>query len=366
MAVLSAEQEMLRDSAVGWARERAPLKALRSVRTTYADTGHDPALYAEMAEMGWTGVVVPEDFGGFAFGYQSFGLVLEQLGRTLAVSPLLSSALVATSALVMGGSDAQKRRWLPGIVDGSIIGTIALEEGARHGDGWRLSGTKRPVLDGLAATLMVVVARTSGERGEHDGITLFLCPAATPGITRTPLRQIDSRGDAIVTLDGVELGPDAVLGEVDQGFALLERVLDRARGAMASEMLGASVQAFETTVDYLKTRVQFGAPIGSFQALQHRAADMVAEIELTRSAVEAALAAIDADGDDVPALASLAKALAGRTMRSVAREMVQMHGGIGMTDEHDAGLYLKRAHAADVAYGNAAYHRERYGLLAGY
>jgi alkylation response protein AidB-like acyl-CoA dehydrogenase len=236
----------------------------------------------------------------------------------------------------------------------------------RTAEGWTLSGTKRAVLDGVAATLFVVVARTSGKPGERDGLTLFLCPADAPGLSRAALRQIDSRGDAIVTFDGVTLGEDAVLGPVGGGHGLLEHVLDRGRAALAAEMLGASLQAFETTIDYLKIRVQFDQPIGSFQALQHRAADMVGHIELTRSAVEAALAAIDADSEDVPALASLAKAMAGKTMRAVAREMVQMHGGIGMTDEHDAGLYLKRAQAADVTFGNVAFHRERYARLAGF
>lgn len=375
---LNDEQVMLKDAARSWVRERAPVSAVRQVRTTHAPAGHDPGLYRDMADLGWTGILVPEDLGGFAFGYRSMGVVIEELGRTLAISPLVSSAVVAASAIVLGGSDVQKAQWLPGIAAGTTIGTLAIEELPRHAPeqtmlkaapadgGWTLSGTKRAVVDGVAATLFIVVARTAGERGDRAGLTLFLCPADAAGVTRTPLRQIDSRGDAHVDFQDVRLDQGAVLGAVGEGFGLLDRILDRGRAALAAEMLGAAQQAFETTVDYLKTRVQFGQPIGSFQALQHRAADMVGQIELTRSAVEAALDAIDADDDEVPSLASLAKMMAGKTLRAVAREMVQMHGGIGMTDEHDAGLYLKRAQAADVTFGNAAFHRERYANLAGF
>jgi alkylation response protein AidB-like acyl-CoA dehydrogenase len=219
------------------------------------------------------------------------------------------------------------------------------------------------VFEGMAAGQFIVVARTSGAPGDANGISLFLCPADASGISRTALRQIDSRGAAIVELRDVVLPADALLGEVDNGLSLLDKVLDRSRAVLAAEMLGSTLQAFEVTIDYLKTRVQFGKPIGAFQALAHRATDMLGEIELTRSAVHAALQAIDEDSAEVPVLASLAKAMAGKTMRHIAREMVQMHGGIGMTDEHDAGLYLKRAQAADVAYGNAAFHRERYAAL---
>jgi alkylation response protein AidB-like acyl-CoA dehydrogenase len=218
----------------------------------------------------------------------------------------------------------------------------------------------------MAAGLFVVAARTSGAPGEAVGITLFLVSGDAAGLVRKPLDQIDARRPAALTFDGVMVDDAAVLGEVDGGAPLLDAVLDRARAGLAAELLGLAEQAFETTTEYLKTRVQFGQVIGSFQALQHRAAEMFAELQLTRSAVEAAFVAIDEGSPDLPALASLAKALAGNTAKLIANQMIQLHGGIGMTHEHDAGLYVKRALVAGHYYGNAAFHRERWGRLQGY
>ncbi len=376
--MLNEEQSMLRDMAAEWVRDRVPVGVARRLHEGARDAGFDRDAYAEMAAMGWCGIIVPEEQGGSDFGYRSLGLILEELGRTLAPSPLLSSALAMACAVRIGGSDEQKARWLPGIADGSVIGTLAVDEGARHapaetalkavatGGGWRLDGVKRPVQDGIIADVAVVPARTSGQPGDMDGLTLFLVETSAPGLACHALDQIDARRPAVYRLDGVEVGADMVLGKPGEGGALLEAVLDRARIGMAAEMLGMAAQAFETTVDYLKTRVQFGRLIGSFQALQHRAAEMFAEIELTRSAVAIALMAIDDESPDLPKLASLAKAMAGDTLRRASNEMVQMHGGIGMTHEHDAGLYLKRARVADQCYGNSAFHRERWGRLNGY
>ncbi len=378
MAVLTEEQSMLRDSARDWVREKAPVTAFRKLRDGAAPLGYDPAAFAEMAAMGWAGVVIPEAYGGSDFGYLSLGLVLEEMGRTLAASPLIASSLAAASALVLGGTDAQKQAWLPRIAAGEAVATLAVDEGARHdplqtglsaapaGGGFSLTGSKTFVLEGMAADLFIVAARTSGARGEADGITLFLVPADARGVTREKRTLADARGYAAVSFDGVDVGAKAVLGAVDQGYPLLERVLDRARAGLAAEMLGMAVQAFETTLDYLKTRVQFGQTIGSFQALQHRAAKMFTELELTRSCVEAALSAIDAESPDTPQAVALAKAAAGDTLHLVSREMVQMHGGIGMTDAHDAGLYLKRARALETTFGSTAWHRDRWGRMAGY
>ncbi|MDB5448522.1 MAG: acyl-CoA dehydrogenase [Phenylobacterium sp.] len=368
---------MLADAARSWVRERAPVSALRKLRSQHAELGYDPDLYAEMVAMGWTGMIVPEAYSGHEFGFQGMGLLAEALGRNLAPSPLIASAVTAASALLLGGTQAQKAQWLPRLVDGSSIGTLALEEAARHqpagvaltasrsGDGWRLDGWKRPVEFGMAADLFVVAARTSGRPGEAAGVSLFLCEASSEGVERHPLTQIDARGDAAVRFQSVALSRAQLLGAVDEGLGLLDQVLDRTRAVLAAEMLGSLQEAFERTVDYLKIRKQFGRHIGSFQALQHRAADLLGEIELVRSAVYAALAALDSGSEDVALLVSSAKALAGRTFGHVAREMIQMHGGIGMTDEHDAGLYLKRAHAADISAGNVAFHRERFGKLLG-
>ncbi|MFO0541655.1 MAG: acyl-CoA dehydrogenase family protein, partial [Phenylobacterium sp.] len=293
-------------------------------------------------------------------------------------SPLIASGVGAASALVLGGSDAQKSEWLPKIADGTVVGALAVDEGPHHapekvalaatksGAGYSLSGTKTFVIEGLAAHLLVVSARTSGKPGDKDGITLFLVPADAKGVSRKRLALADSRGAANITFDKVEVGADAVLGAADKGWDVLEKTLDRVRAALAAEMLGAANQAFETTLDYLKVRVQFGQVIGSFQALQHRAAKMFTDLELARSAVEAALQAIDADSPDVPELVSLSKAKMGDVFHLVSNEMVQMHGGIGMTDAHDSGFYLKRARAAEAAFGSQSYHRDRYARINGY
>ena len=375
MAVLSEEQSMLRDSARTWTQEKSPVTAFRKMRDSNAPLGYDPAAFAEMAEMGWTGVIIPEAYGGSEFGYLSLGLILEETGRTLTASPLLSSALAAASAIILGGSEAQKGEYLPAIASGELVATLAVDEGAHHapektalaatksGAGYTLTGAKTFVLEGMAAGLFVVSARTSGKPGETDGISLFLVKADGKGVSRKALKLADSRGAANVSFDGT---PAELLGEEGKGWPLLEKTLDRARAGLAAEMLGAALQAFEVTLDYLKVRVQFGQVIGSFQALQHRAAKMFTDLELSRSCVEAALQAIDDDSAEVPELVSLAKAKMGDTLHLVSNEMVQMHGGIGMTDAHDAGLYLKRARAAEASYGGQAYHRDRYARINGY
>jgi alkylation response protein AidB-like acyl-CoA dehydrogenase len=362
MAVLSEEQSMLRDAAKSWVQEKSPVTAFRKMRDSGAELGYDVAAWNEMAEMGWAGVIVPEEYGGSNFGYLSLGLILEELGRTLTASPLLSSGLAAASALILGGSEAQKSTWLPKIAEGTVVGALAVDEGAHHNpekvattfSGGKITGKKTFVLEGMAAGIIIVSGKGP------DGIGLYLVKGDAKGVTRHRLSLADSRGAANIDFDGAEAEP------LTGGADLLEKVLDRARAGVAAEMLGSAVQAFETTLDYLKVRVQFGQVIGSFQALQHRAAKMFTDLELSRSAVEAALAAIDADSPDTPELVSLAKAKMGDTFHLVSNEMVQMHGGIGMTDAHDAGFYLKRARAAEAAFGNQAYHRDRYARLQGY
>ena len=378
MAVLSEEQTMLRDAAKSWVGEKSPVTALRKLRDSGNADGFDRAAWNEMAEMGWAGILIPEEFGGSGLGYLTLGLVLEETGRTLTASPLVSTALTATTALLLGGTDTQKKAWLPKIAEGKAIATLAVDEGAHHapakialkamksGSGWMLSGKKTFVLDGGGADFLIVAARTSGKIAEASGITLFLVDGNAKGLSRQKLKSVDSRGAANLSFDNVEVGADAVLGSVDQGYGILEATLDRARAGLAAEMLGSATQAFETTLDYLKTRVQFGQLIGTFQSLQHRAAKMYTDLELTRSCVEAALSSIDNNSNDVPQLASLAKAKANEVCHLVSNEMVQMHGGIGMTDAHDAGLYLKRARAAEATFGSAAYHRDRYASLLEY
>ncbi len=378
MAVLTEEQSMLRDAARTWTQEKSPVSAFRRMRDSGAPLGYDPAVFAEMAEMGWTGVIIPEAYGGSDFGYLSLGLILEETGRTLTASPILATALAAASALILGGTEAQKSAWLPKIAAGETVGTLAIDEGPHHrpekvalkatrsGAGYTLSGSKTFVLEGMAADLLIVSARTSGGETDPKGISLFLVPGDAQGVNRKALKLADSRGAANISFDNVVVGADALLGAEGEGYALLEKVLDRARAGLAAEMLGSAVQAFETTLDYLKTRVQFGQVIGSFQALQHRAAKMFTDLELARSCVEAALSAIDNDSPEVAELVALAKTKVGDTLHLVSNEMVQMHGGIGMTDAHDAGLYLKRARATEATFGNQAYHRDRYARMQGF
>jgi alkylation response protein AidB-like acyl-CoA dehydrogenase len=378
MAVLTEEQTMLRDAAKAWVAQKSPVTAFRKLRDSGAIDGFDPAMWAEMCEMGWGGILVPESLGGSGLGYLTLGLVLEETGRTLTASPLVSTALAATTALLLAGSESQKSEWLPKFANGTAFGALAVDEGAHHapeevacaasrdGGGWKLNGKKAFVADGGAANLLVVAARTAGKPGETHGITLFLVPVNAAGVQRHRLKSVDSRGVANIAFENVTVGGESVLGPVDQGFAILDATLDRTRLGLAAEMLGAASQSFDVTLEYLKTRTQFGQVIGTFQALQHRAAKMFTELELTRSSVEAALDAIDRNANDIPALASLAKARANDTWHLVSNEMVQMHGGIGMTEAHDAGLYLKRARVAEAAYGNSSFHRDRYARLMGY
>ena len=377
MAILNEEQTMLRDAARGWVADKAPVTALRKLRDTGGwKTGYDPAAWKEMAEMGWTGVIVPEAYGGSEFGYRSLGLVLEETGRTLAASPLHATAAAAASALLLGGSDAQKEAWLGRIAAGEITAALAVDEGPHHhptsvalkaqktATGYSLTGTKRFIPDAADADLIVVAARVSGAPGDTTGIRLFLVTRGAAGLTATPLHAIDNRAHADLAFAAT---PAELLGETTgAGWDVLSATLDRATALLAAEMMGTATQAFEVILDYLKTRTQFGQLIGSFQALQHRAAKLFTELELTRSCVDAALDALDAGSKDAPALVSLAKAKANETLHLASIEMVQMHGGIGMTDAHDAGLYMKRARVAEALYGSSSYHRDRYAKLGGY
>ena len=375
---LDADLSLIRDTALDFFAKRSPVSALRKLRDDKDALGFSLPLWRQMAELGWTGFLVPEAYGGSDFGCLGLGQVLEAAGRTLAASPLLSTALIGASALALGGSEQQKQAHLPALLRGERLVALALEEGAHHapwriataakrvGGGFLLSGEKRFVLDGHVADLVILAARSAGSPGERDGITLFLVPADAAGLSRARSVMVDSRNAATIRLDGVALGEESVLGGLGAGAALLDTVLDRARAGLAAEMLGSAAEAFERTVQYLKDRKQFGVPIGSFQALKHRAAAMFSEIELARSAVIAALAALDAGAKEASALASLAKVKAGDALFLVSNEAVQMHGGIGMTDEHEIGFFLKRARVAQASFGDSAFHRDRYAALMGY
>ncbi|MEM7660721.1 MAG: acyl-CoA dehydrogenase family protein [Pseudomonadota bacterium] len=373
--LLTEDQQMLRDTALAFARDELPTTHFRALRDAGAN-GVDQETRKKLAELGFFGVIIPDEPGGEHFGLVGLGQILEAQGRTLAATPLLQTALIAASALQLSGDDALAGEWLPKIVTGEVTFALALDEGAHHAptniattateaDGnMILSGAKRFVPDAHHADMFIVVARSGGKPGDEDGLTLCLIPRDAEGVSVQTLNTLDAHGAAHVSFENATTV--AVLGDVGKGWTILDPVLDRARIGLAAEMLGSASAAFEMTLEYLQTRKQFGQLIGSFQALQHRAALMFTELELTRSAVAGALSAVDAGRDDVPALASLAKSRAGETLHLVSNETVQMHGGIGMTDEHDSGLYLKRARVAEALYGGESFHRDRYASLHGF
>ena len=377
---LTEEQALLRDSAREMIARHSPVNALRKLRDDADPLGYDSAVWRHMVEAGWSGIIVPEAYGGLDFGFVGLGVVMEECGRSLVASPLLATGVAGCSALLLGGAGAKRERCLSALVSGAETAALALEEGGHHqpagvamrarrdGGGWRLSGAKTFVLDGHSADWLIAVARTGGEPGETQGLSLFWVPAGQDGIRRERHVMVDSRNAASVAFDDVRVDADGLIGEADDGWSVLAPLLDRMRVALAAEMLGGAAETFDRTVAYLKEREQFGVKIGSFQALQHRAADMFAELELSRSAVLGALSALDddADEDGIAQLASVAKMRMNETFSLVANEAVQMHGGIGATDELDIGLFLKRCRVAMHSFGDTAWHVDRYAGLRGY
>jgi alkylation response protein AidB-like acyl-CoA dehydrogenase len=376
--VLTEEQSMLRDSARGLIGGKAPVSHLRSLRDANDATGFSRELWKAFAEMGFSGLLVPENFGGSGLGCVEAGVVMEEIGRTLMPSPFLATAVLAASLLTRGGSDAQKAAHLPKIADGSLLAALAIDEAAKHrplqiklqavrsGNGFRLSGAKAFVVDGHTADLLIVAARAGGAAGERNGLTLFLVDPKTKGITVERTAMVDSHNAARIEFDNVEVNADSVLGEVDQGGALLEGVLNIGRGAVASEMVGLSEEVFGRTVTYLKERKQFGKLIGEFQALQHRAAQLYIDIEITRAAVLKALQTLDGDFDKATAAVAVAKARAGTTATLAVQEGVQMHGGMGMTDQFDIGFFMKRARVCQELFGDSNYHADQLARMKSY
>lgn len=372
MAALTEEQSMLKDQASSWVESQLPVQKFREFRNSNSDGGFDPEAWSAMVDMGWTGILVPEAYGGSDLGYLTFGLILEQLGRQLCASPIFASAYVGATALNLGGSEAQKQHWLPKIVDGSEILTLAVDEQSRHqrdhieasavatADGYLISGEKTFVLEGMSATTLVVAAKV-----DDGSVQLFLVGAEAAGVSRRPMRTIDTRDYARLALSNVQVTADAHLGAM-VGSELYDVVLDRACAGIAMEMLGVGCCSFEMTLDYLKTRKQFGKVIGSFQALGHRAAELYSAQEMARSCAEAGVIAIDQESDDEAAMSALSKAKTGEFLFDMSNQLIQIHGGIGMTDEFDAGLYLKRARVLETTYGNQAQHRDRYARLLGF
>ena len=369
--ILNEDEVMLREAAEGFFKDKAPVTEIRRLRDNEDATGYSKELWQDMADMGFAGILIPEEHGGNDMGYRAMGLVAEEIGKNLSASPFLSTAILAATAIRKGGSDEQKAKWLPKIADGSTIMSLALDEGGKHnpsktamtaeksGNGFRLNGAKAMVVDGHVADQMIVAARTSGEPGDEDGLSLFLVDPQTDGVETERTIMADSRNAARVNFSDVEVDGDALIGSLDGGGDILDKVLDAGRAALAAELLGAGSQAFGITVDYIKERKQFGTIIGEFQALQHRASHLYSEVEVSRSAVLAALTALDAGDPNADLYVSMAKAKLGNVARLASVEGIQMHGGVGMTDEYDIGLYAKRIRVAQELFGDTNYHLEQ-------
>ncbi len=377
--VLTEEQELLQQTAREFVSKNSSLRRIRALRDTHDPLGYSRELYAEMAKLGWLGIVFPEEYGGLALGHTDLMIVLEELGRGLMPEPLLSTVLLGGMTIATAGSAAQRAALLPPLITGELLVTLAHQEprsrynplhvetrAERSGDGWQLHGTKIQVLDGSGADRLIIPARTRGDLADRAGITLFLVDTKVPGLSIERQWRIDSRNVALVRIENVHVTEAEVLGAVDAGGDTLVAAIDRATVGLCAEMLGSMTAALEMTLDYLKTRKQFGVVIGTFQALKHRAAKLYIETELARSAVMAAHKALDESNPDLPRLAALAKARCSDAFVLIGNESVQMHGGIGMTDEHDIGFFIKRARAAEMTFGDAAYHRNRFAELHGY
>jgi alkylation response protein AidB-like acyl-CoA dehydrogenase len=376
--LLTDEQAMLRDSVRGFLGEKAPVAHLRALRDGRDEIGFSRTLWREFAEMGFTGLMVPEAYGGSGLGHVEAGVVMEEIGRNLTPSPFLSTALLAASALARAGSEAQKQSLLPKIAAGTMVAALAVDEGRKHnpaaialeakrsGNGFSLSGTKAFVVDGHVADQMIVAARTGGKPGETDGLTLFLVDPKAKGLTTERTVMVDAHNAARLTFDHVQVDADAVLGEVDQGWSVLNGILNVGRAAVAAEMCGVGEAAFGVTTAYLKERRQFGKIIGTFQALQHRAAHLYSELEITRSVVLKALQSLDSDFDTAGPIVAVAKARAGKSTTLAVQEAVQMHGGMGMTDQFDVGLFMKRARVTQELFGDSAFQAAQLARAKGY
>ncbi len=371
---LNDEQTMLRDAAQQFVSEAAPVSHLRALRDAGDPTGFSRDLWKQFAEMGFTGILIPESDGGLGLGHVEAGVVLEEIGRNLSPSPFLTTAVAAVETLK---GSAQRERWFPGILAGETIAALAIDERAKHGNaiamkaersgnGFRLSGAKQFVTHGHVADLLIVAARTAGSPEDEAGVTLFAVPRDAAGLTADPQRLADSSLASRVTLDGVEVDADAVIGEVDGGRTVLNALLSAGRTGAAAEMLGVGGGAMDMTVAYLKERKQFGVPIGSFQALQHRAAHLYSELEVARAAVLKAQQLLDAGDAKADEAVSVAKAMAGLASTLAVQEGVQMHGGIGMTDEFDIGFYMKRGRVLAEMFGDANFHADQLARASGY
>ena len=376
MSLLTDDQKMLQDTAASFLADEGGIsKQLRHWRDTGCTDGYGTALWKQFGELGLTGIAIPESHGGLGLGATEAALVLEEIGRNLTPSSFLTTAVAAARAIE---GTAHAERWYPGILSGETVLTVAVDEGPDHapeqaaleakrqGNGFVLSGSKQFVVHGNSADMVLTLARTGGSPGETDGLTLFAVPKGTSGVDVESATLVDSSKAARLTFDSVALDADAVVGEVDGGWAPLSRALDAGRAGAAAELVGVAAGASAMTFDYLKQRKQFGKLIGEFQALQHRAAHLYGEIEIARAAVFKAAQLIDSGDERAGLYVSVAKAKSATVASLASREGVQMHGGIGMTDEHDIGLFMKRTAVLGGLFGDVYYHRRRVAELSGY
>ena len=358
----SEEQEELRRTVRAFLEAKSPETEVRRLMET--TEGYDPAVWQQMgAELGLQGLIIPEEHGGSGFSYVELGVVLEEMGRALLAAPFFSTVVLAGNALLHSGDEAARAEYLPRIASGEAIATLAFTEPAgkwdesgittpatRKGDGWVINGTKSFVLDGHTADLILVAARTDA------GVSLFAVDGQAPGLTRTPLSTMDmTRKQAKLEFADV---PARLVGTDGGGWGVLSTVLDLAAVGLAAEMVGGAQKVLEMSVEYAKVRVQFGRPIGSFQAIKHKCADMLLEVESAKSAAYYAMWCAAELNDELPSVASLAKAYCSEAYFHATAENIQIHGGIGFTWEHPAHLYFKRAKSSELLFGDPTYHRE--------
>jgi alkylation response protein AidB-like acyl-CoA dehydrogenase len=358
----SEEQEELRKTVRSFLEQKSPETEVRRLMET--DEGFDPAVWNQMGEqLGLQGLIIPEDFGGSGFSYVELGVVLEEMGRALLCAPYFSTVVLAGNTLLHAGDDAAKKDYLPGIASGETIATLAFTEpsgkwdeagitmeATKEGDGWVLNGTKSFVLDGATAGLILVAARTG------KGVSLFAVDGDAPGLSRTSLSTMDqTRKQAKLEFNGT---PARLIGAEGEGWKTLSTVLDLAAVALAAEEVGGAQKVLEMSVEYAKVRIQFGRPIGSFQAIKHKCADMLLEVESAKSAAYYGMWCASEMNDELPSVASLAKAYCSEAYFHSAAENIQIHGGIGFTWEHPAHLYFKRAKSSELLFGDPTYHRE--------
>jgi len=367
----SEDQDMIRESALNFVAKESTLERVRALHDD-AD-GYSQTHWQTIAESGWLGAVLPEEVGGIGLGYADLICITEEFGKGLMPEPLIPFATLAGAAILHGGTEAQKADVLPQVAEGTLkVALAAYEAAGRYslahvaatasasGDGYMLKGEKFLAENASSADKILVTARTSGDAGDKDGISLFLIDKGAAGLTLTPITTLDHRSRSTVTLKDVQVGSDALIGSAGDALDAVEHAVDCATVALCAEMVGGMQTALEMTVGYSHERIQFGVPIGSFQALKHKAANMFMQIEAARSSMYYAAMAEDENMPDRRAAISAAKALCSDAYIAVTKEAIQMHGGIGFTDEHNIHLFYKRAIATAATYGDASYHRERY------